>query len=404
MRTKNLLLIGIITCFVNVLSAQNFTNYTTSNSGLPDDFINGGVVIDQNNNKWFGTGAGVAKFDDVNWTVYTTVNGLIDDFTTCIAMDLNNNIWVGTNSGACKYDGSNWTTYTSTDGLIMDAINDIKCDANGNIWFATYAGLSKYDGTTFTNYTVADGLSVDLITCLTTDGSNNLWLGTLGGGISVFDGTSFTNFGASSNIVDTNITSIAVDHLGNKWVGTFFGASVFNNSNIWVNDYTQLDGLYGDYVRDIKEDQNGNMWFGIFVDYLFDGAITKFDGTNWTSYGVPQGLVDVQVKKLAIDQQNKIWIATGSGVSKFEDITSIAKNETQISVNIFPNPASDFINVQILNNISDNKIEIINSIGQSIKEIKISSNQNYLISLEEFSEGIYFIKSGSEVSKFTVKR
>lgn len=403
---KTIIIISILTFLTNLLVAQVFTNYTDSTSGLPDNFVNGGVAIDQNNNKWFGTGYGVAKFDDVNWTVYTTSDGLIDDFTTCIAVDANNNIWVGTDLGASKFDGSSWTNYNSSNGLPTDGINDIRGDDLGNVWFATYAGLSKFDGSTFTNYSVSDGLSVDLITNLSSDASNNIWLGTLGGGISKFDGTTFTNFGSSSNIVDTNITAITVDHLGNKWVGTFFGTSVFNSSDVWVADYSVLDGLYGDYVRDIEEDSQGNIWFGIFVDYLFDGAITKFEGSSWVSYSVPEGLVDVQVKRLAIDQDDNVWITTGNGVSKLEMTTNINSINSQSSISIYPNPASEVLNIIIDmdENHSSSKAGIINSLGQIIDEFVIDNNGKYSITTSNYSEGIYIINIGHESMKFIVKK
>ena len=404
METKRFAIIVTILMYSVYLNAQVFTNYTDSTSGLPDNFINGGVAIDQNNNKWFGTGSGVAKFDDVTWTVYTTSDGLIDNFTTCIAIDIYNNVWVGTDVGASKFDGNNWTNYTSSDGLPTDGINDIRCDANGNIWFATYAGLSKFNGTSFTNYSVADGLSMDLITNVTTDDQNNVWLGTLGAGISKFDGSVFTNFGASSNIIDTNIISIMVDHNGNKWAGTFYGVSVFNNTDVWSADYTFLDGLYGDYIRDIEEDSQGNIWFGIFVDYLFDGAITKFDGTNWVSYSVPQGLVDVQVKRLAIDQQDNIWIATGSGVSKFEDITTIDENLESFSFNVYPNPASEKITICSKKASQNRKINIVNTLGQIMDEYYFGSDERIEISLENYSEGMYLIKSANETQKFFVNK
>ena len=115
MKIQRIISIGVLIFLTNVLAAQEFTNYDISNSGLPDNYINGGVAIDQDNNKWFGTGAGVAKFDDVTWTVYTTNEGIIDDYITCIAVDANNNIWIGTDLGASKFDGTSWTSYTSAD-------------------------------------------------------------------------------------------------------------------------------------------------------------------------------------------------------------------------------------------------------------------------------------------------
>ena len=63
MKKINLLLISAIYIILSGnIMAQTFTVYTTS-EGLPDDFIQGGIVVDQNNNVWAGTANGVAKFD-----------------------------------------------------------------------------------------------------------------------------------------------------------------------------------------------------------------------------------------------------------------------------------------------------------------------------------------------------
>lgn len=407
MNIQKIIIIGILVSLTQVLLAQQvFTNYDISNSGLPENYINGGVAIDQNNNKWFGTGAGVAKFDDVTWTVYTTNEGIIDDYIVCIAVDVNNNIWIGTDLGTSKFDGNSWTNYTSASGLPADGINDIHGDLAGNVWFATYAGLSKFDGTIFTNYTIADGLSTDYLTRLSSDPQGNIWIGTFGEGISKFDGDVFTNFGESSNIIDLTVTALSVDHLGNKWAGTFYGVSVFDSNDDWVADYTVADGLYGEQVRDIKEDSQGNIWFGIFVDYLFDGGLSKFDGTSWVSYSLPQGLIDVQVKRIAIDQQDNVWVATGNGVSKLELITNVDFISSRISSNIYPNPANQILNIEVDKDfaLNNQKVNIMNSLGQSMDEFYFNGNNNYSISLEKYPEGLYFINIGQETSKFIVKR
>ena len=61
------------------------------------------VAIDNNGNKWFGTGGaggGVAKFDNTNWTVYTGTNsGLPYDYVLSIAIDASGKKWFGTEGG-----------------------------------------------------------------------------------------------------------------------------------------------------------------------------------------------------------------------------------------------------------------------------------------------------------------
>ena len=47
---------------------KNWTNFNTSNSGLPDDNIHA-IAIDKQGKKWIGTYNGLAVFDDNHWKV-----------------------------------------------------------------------------------------------------------------------------------------------------------------------------------------------------------------------------------------------------------------------------------------------------------------------------------------------
>jgi ligand-binding sensor domain-containing protein len=74
--------------------------YNKANSDLPSNDITC-IAIDENGNKWIGTsGAGLAKFDNTDWTIYNGANtGWPDNITHynnifCIASDHNGKIWV----------------------------------------------------------------------------------------------------------------------------------------------------------------------------------------------------------------------------------------------------------------------------------------------------------------------
>ena len=72
-RFKTKLLLIVLMLSGTLIQAQTFTNYTSVDS-LPSDNVTG-VAIDAANQKWFGTQDGVAKFNDVTWSTYTTANG-----------------------------------------------------------------------------------------------------------------------------------------------------------------------------------------------------------------------------------------------------------------------------------------------------------------------------------------
>jgi ligand-binding sensor domain-containing protein len=53
----------------------NWTSYIAGESGLVSTADNANAIaIDCEGNKWFGTDAGVSKFDGSNWTTYDASN------------------------------------------------------------------------------------------------------------------------------------------------------------------------------------------------------------------------------------------------------------------------------------------------------------------------------------------
>ena len=166
------------------LNGMTWTNYNTSNSLLINNNIQA-IAIDSAGNKWFGTnGSGVSKFDGVNWTTYTTTNGLASNYVKKIAFDKTGNIWFGTSSGVTKFDGQhNWTTYSSSNsGLVYNDIYEISFDKYGNEWFGTWGGgVSEFDGSNWVSFNSTTGLAENHVSYIQIDSLNYKWFGTLGG-------------------------------------------------------------------------------------------------------------------------------------------------------------------------------------------------------------------------------
>ncbi len=74
-------------------------------------------------------------------------------------------------------------------------------------------------------------------------------------------------------------------------------------------------------------------------------------------------------------------------------VTGIINNINSPAIEVFPNPAVDFINIRYHNSnrIEKHIIEIENSLGKKLKTI-ISTGELVQISMQEFSNGIYFLK------------
>lgn len=122
---------------------------------LPCDYILS-IYIAPDGTKWFGTEEGIARHTGAvtldNWTVFTSDDGLVDDFVQAITGDMKGNIWFGTPAGISVFDGASWISYTTDDGLISNNILSIATDKNGLVWIGTDSGISSFENGEFISY------------------------------------------------------------------------------------------------------------------------------------------------------------------------------------------------------------------------------------------------------------
>jgi ligand-binding sensor domain-containing protein len=369
--------------------SQNFTNYTVSSCGIPSDYVTG-VAVDSQNNKWFSTQEGVAKFDGSNWTVFTTADGLITNYSNCITVDSSDNIWVGSDEGVSRYDGTAWSTYTTASGLVNDMINYIGPAPNGDIWVGTSNGLSRFSGGTWTSYTTSNGLPFNMVSYVKSDENNNLWIGTWMGGLAKYNDTSFTTFTTANGLLDNNIIAIGIDKVGNKWIGTYFGISVLDlQDNLSINYTDSTSGIYNNYIQDFVFDSANRGYIGIYADYLMDGALTQYINGTFTNYSVNQGLVSPIVKRLAIDKNNHIWVATGSGVSEFYNASNgIGDEANAMPCKVFPNPVNDILN--IISPEFPAQVRIMDATGRVLIETTLNQKELQL-DMKNLAPGLYSV-------------
>jgi ligand-binding sensor domain-containing protein len=210
-------------------------------------------------------------------------------------------------SSSICYAQESWVTHdsVSTDGALPTRrVYSLATDQDGNKWFGTrervdlgtQAAIVKFDGENWTNQNLEFSVGVETnpdkdnrIWVIFVDSKNNIWAGTHGDGVYKFDGSEWSTL-------------------------------------------TTEDGLGGNWVRDIIEDGNGNLWFAcgpeVNTTPAGEGGLTKFDGETFTTYlsnysgglnvgGGNSNLGDNYCYALTFDLLGNLWIGTkGSGVSK----------------------------------------------------------------------------------------
>lgn len=93
-------------------------------------------------------------------------------------------------------------------------------------------------------------------------------------------------------------------------------------------------------------------------------------------------------------------------VGTVRDITSILQRtkQTALNIKIYPNPAKDFINIELAPNSKNLQIEIFNTMGQSVYAMHTMANHSVQIPVSGFAKGIYFIKLVSKSGENGVKK
>jgi ligand-binding sensor domain-containing protein/signal transduction histidine kinase len=269
---------------------------------------------DHKGNIWIGTDGSLDYFNPANKTFKNIFQdnersiSLSDNNLTSIILDKNDRLLIGTGGGglnvfnsasneiyAIKEDPEN----PHTKGI--NYITSLTQDKNGNIWIATFdRGLIRMDNTyqRFTHF-VADtsrenSLSGNYLLYLHLDSFGNLWIGTWGAGLCRYDPvnkqfTTYANRKDEPNSLSGNIVEYIYEthNEGNRylWVGTNSGLSVarliYPTDNLSFYNFTQKDGLPGNIVYGILEDDDRNIWVsttnGLAKLNLSDSTFNIFD-------------------------------------------------------------------------------------------------------------------------------
>lgn len=151
-----------------------------------------------------------------------------------------------------------------------------------------------------------------------------LWVGTFGRGIKVIAGDqkiTYTNRNTRSNqrtddglIVDY-IMSLAIDEKTKRvWVGTNQGlASCDLDGTNWKRFTSERDGLPSNVIRDIKIDSDDNVWIAT------PSGVGKFDGVRWKTYDQSSGIIQSSVRTINV-QGNSVWVGTiGGAISRYQN-------------------------------------------------------------------------------------
>jgi ligand-binding sensor domain-containing protein len=367
-------------------------NYNSSNSPLPFNTVR--CIAIQSQNKWFGTDAGLASFDGINWQIFTNTNSpLTDNDIRALKVQNDSVIWIGTmQSGLYKKTNNTWINYNeSNSGLHDNLVRGIEIDSTGAIWLATSEGVSKFDGQNWQLWNIANsGLLTNNITDIRTGFLNEKFVGTINGGLLYFDNQEnlVMHSIVESGLPDNSSLDIDIDSTGQPWFATPAAGLVtdWGNGGPWErwnmsNSPIPTDGLTCIAIN--QEDQR------IFMGTELFGIIIK-KGDIWFTYNQENiGLPEDHITAIAHETSSIKWIGTfNHGVVRLEENSVSINTILNSKLNVYPTMVSSGEFITIIPVSMSQSITLIDQLGH---EISIEQMDGKFQLPTQINPGIYML-------------
>jgi len=311
------------------LKPNKFRNYT-HNPLNPNSLSHPTVrtIFQKDNYIWIGTdGGGLTRFDRRKNTYYhftndpQDLNSIGGDRIWSVLIDKSGILWAGTYYGGLnKYliKGKKHQFYKyqhdpqNPKSISNNKIHIIFQDHDGDIFVGTEDGLNQIISNPFLNqilfkhykYNPNDTLSIshNYVSCIYQDNSGIIWIGTRDG-LNYFNKETGQflrikhNPENSNSISNNNIQTIyeSLSTPGIIWIGTEDGglnklvqieSTKSNKKHFQFINYTEIDGLPGNVIDGILEDDQGYIWLST------SRGLSKFNPKTETfrNYDISDGL------------------------------------------------------------------------------------------------------------------
>jgi signal transduction histidine kinase/ligand-binding sensor domain-containing protein/DNA-binding response OmpR family regulator len=249
----------------------------------------------------------------------------------------NGNIYMANRMGSLyEYDPGLTKTIRRED--FTHNVYSMNEDPEGNLWLGMRGtglriGADKWYKN---NSKDPNSLSNDQVFSIYRDRKGRMWLGTFGGGLNLAvktkDGYQFRHF-LQDNYGEKRIRVIEEDKNGRMWVGTNNGIYIFHPDSLIASPknyiiYNHVNGTFpNNEIRCLMNDHEGNMWIGTAgAGFAVCHPEGDYQHLTFNCYDIKDGLSNAVVQSIVQDKDNKMWIATEYGISRFTPATKQIEN------------------------------------------------------------------------------
>ena len=279
--------------------------------------------------------------------LYTTADGLSDNFIFCIYQDSYGYLWTGTPNGLSRFDGNHFLNFGLKNGLPSLYVDNVYEDHSHRLWIGTRSGIAEMKGDSCYSYPVNDKEDISFVSGFLEPDPGIVWA-TTNKGVYEFKNNSWVKvslYPGSDNISVGKIIKTSqglfINYNNNQLIqrrpdGSYhvllaiqtnhpYYNSLFEKSDtIYISTYSGLqywdkdkwvsrfeDTLQKKYIYTSYLDNSNRFWFGTKQD----GVLVAMPGRNKATYfHIP--LSFNLVSRIIEDRDKNIWIAGFRGLLK----------------------------------------------------------------------------------------
>jgi len=284
----------------------------TEREGLPQNSARA-VLPSRRGDVWVGTDEGLARFDGSRFTVYDrrTAPGMTSNLVFSLAEATDATIWIGTLDGGLLRLRDGRIEPAPLPGPLPDSqIRGLFDDGAGTLWIATSGGLARWHGSELRAFTRADGLPGRQVNSVSRGADGRIWVGTDGGAAAV-DGDRILP--GPAELAGVRVNAIVQAPNGDLWAATSTrGLASVQGGH--VRFFGSKEGSFGDEVRAVIVDRDGNVWAG------YEAGVVRLRGSKAELLRRLPGNGSERIWSLVEDTHGSLWVgAEIGGLARYRD-------------------------------------------------------------------------------------
>lgn len=282
-----------------------------SNSVTPIDSLGAQAIValavDREGSVWIGDRvAGLARVRPTLFHSYAKAEGLPADNVAGVFADSLDRLWIAARcGGAGMRDGAGFHVLAPSE--TPRCVTTFAEDTSGAIWMGGDGLVLWRDGVVLRPDT-STGLPAGTITALYRDRRGTVWVGAHGG-LARWDAAArvFRDVSDGGRGYFRNVRTIHEARDGTMWIGTERGLVRYAGGV--ARRFTRADGLPSDFIRDVYEDNNSNLWIA-----TYGGGLARLRGGIIDVFTTADGLYDNYLSSVTEDRAGNLWMSANRGV------------------------------------------------------------------------------------------